>query len=210
MGGPGHVLGAEKGWFVLKHPQTGFTLIETMIGLVIVAVLLFAAIPQFSVFLHNQRLRGAAQGLSAGLQLARAEAVKRNARVEMILTNSDPIATLVNSATANVNGVHWIVRQYDPVTLFYNFIEGRDGATGTGMFDATPVLTTASVATIPFNNFGRTNLTAQVTITLTNPSLGTCAPSGKVRCLNILVPVGGQVRMCDPDSSLAAADTRRC
>lgn len=195
---------------MLNPRQGGVTLVEMMIGLVIVAILLFAAVPSFSIYLHNQRLRAQAQSINAGLQLARAEAVKRNARVEMVFTNNDPIAALVNSVVSSTTGSNWIVRQFDATTTLYNFIEGRESNTGSGIFNDTRVQVSSTSAIIGFNQFGNSTLGVQSTISVTNPALGACAPSGVTRCLNIVVSAGGQVRMCDPDTTLNSWDPRKC
>ena len=68
-------------------------------------------------------------------------------------------------------------------------------------------------ATITFDGFGKTNLPAAATIQVTNPTGGACqisATVGKMRCLNITVQVGGQIKMCDPYPGLAVGDSRKC
>ena len=55
--------------------------------------------------------------------------------------------------------------------------------------------------TITFDGLGKTNLVGAATIQVTNPTGGACqtsATAGKMRCLNVTVSVGGQVKMCDP------------
>lgn len=189
---------------MLGARAAGVTLVEMMIGLVIVGLLLMTAVPAFTHMLQNQRVRAAAEALSGGLQLARAEAVKRNARVEFVLTDDDPIAVTVSSITASTTGRNWVVRYYDPATLFYEFVEGRYTAADT------PIVVTGSDTTVTFTGFGTTTLAAAFTAQVTHPAGGACAPAGPMRCLNVVVGTGGQVRMCDPDTGLAARDTRRC
>ncbi len=60
-----------------KH-EAGFTLIELITILVILAVLASIAIPTFSVWLPSFRLRGAARDLYSSLQMAKLGAVKHN------------------------------------------------------------------------------------------------------------------------------------
>lgn len=197
---------------MLRSAQRGAHLIELMIGLAIVGVLLMTGVPAFTTFMQNQKLRATAETISAGLQLARAEAVKRNGRVELVLTDDDPVAAGVSSITASVSGKNWVVRYYDSATLFYQFVEGRSGSIGSSNLDATTVVVTATDATIPFNGFGATTLGAAATIQITNPTGGACAgPSGgPMRCLNVVISPGGQIRMCDPDSGIPSGDTRKC
>ena len=55
---------------------SGFTMIEVLIVIVILAILSSIAIPGFSRWLPNYRLKGAARDLYSNLQLAKAGAIK--------------------------------------------------------------------------------------------------------------------------------------
>lgn len=182
----------------------GVTLVEMMIGLAIVSLMLLGAVPAFTTMLQNQRLRATAESISGGLQVARAEAVKRNGRVEFVLTDDDPVAAAVSSITPSLTGRNWVVRYYNPATLFYEMVNGRYAQTDT------PVVVTGDANTITFGGFGTTTLAAASTVRITNPRGGSCAPTGPIRCLNVVVSPGGQVRLCDPDTTLSARDTRKC
>lgn len=62
---------------------SGFTLIELMIVLVVLAVMLSVATPMFTRLLHNNQLRQEAHRLLETINLARSEAVKRNLPVSI-------------------------------------------------------------------------------------------------------------------------------
>ena len=79
--------------------QRGFNLIELMIGVTIFSFLLMMAIPSFTIFLQNTRIKNAAETTMAGLNLARAEAVRRNAAVRFQFV-SDLTGSCVLSATS--------------------------------------------------------------------------------------------------------------
>jgi type IV fimbrial biogenesis protein FimT len=64
--------------------QRGFTLIELMVVVVLVAVLLVLAAPSFTDQLARRRLEGVATELSTDLQFARTQAVDDRATVRLI------------------------------------------------------------------------------------------------------------------------------
>lgn len=69
--------------------QRGFTLIELMVTIAVLAVVLGIAIPSFSNIVSSNRVDGGAQELYGALQLARSEAVKRRASVSICRSNAD-------------------------------------------------------------------------------------------------------------------------
>jgi type IV fimbrial biogenesis protein FimT len=205
----------------------GFSLIELMMTLAILGVLLGLGAPRFAEYLRNVKLRSAAESFLAGIQLARSEAVRMNLPVEFLLTTSDPINVNVGTAVASATGANWMVRTADTAT----FISGKLGVEGSGRNSAgaSPIIindtSTAALAdpdpppatpvgSIVFNGLGRTNLTAQAIFKFSNPSAGACVTAGgPVRCLHVVVDIGGQARICDPAVSaaaVAAGDSRGC
>lgn len=75
----------------LRSSQCGFTLIELMITVVIVAVVLGLAVPSFYTTIKNNRLRTNADRLVTSLNLARSEAVKRS--IDVVVCPSSDGAT---------------------------------------------------------------------------------------------------------------------
>lgn len=61
----------------------GFTLIELMVTITILAILTAVAIPSFNSTLINYRLTSISNSFVASAQLARSEAIKRNSRVTL-------------------------------------------------------------------------------------------------------------------------------
>ena len=68
-------------------PKNGFTLIELMIGLSIVALLFMLAMPNYRQFMANTRIRSAAEAVAEGLHVAQTSAIKRNAQVRVLRNN---------------------------------------------------------------------------------------------------------------------------
>lgn len=75
--------------------KNGFTLIELMISLVVLVVLITVAIPGMQGLINSGRLSAAANELSAAVQLARVEALRRNRSV--VLCNSETLTACSNS-----------------------------------------------------------------------------------------------------------------
>lgn len=63
--------------------RNGFTLIELMIGIVILAILTLLALPTFRDFRANTRIRNTADSIVHGVRLAQVEAIRRNENVTL-------------------------------------------------------------------------------------------------------------------------------
>jgi type IV fimbrial biogenesis protein FimT len=200
---------------MLSRRHNGFSLVELIVGLAVLALLMALGVPQYAAFTANARIRATSEGVTAGLNLARAEAVKRNARVEMVLTEDPPVEGLVNSLTPSTSGTNWMVREWVPSTNSYNFIEGKAGAEGSGREESGVLVTSSSTdasydGRVTFTGFGAMAIGQPVTFQFTYPAAGACAAaSGPLRCLNINVSPGGQIRVCDPKVT-DTKDTRAC
>lgn len=79
----------------------GFTLVELMIVLALVAIILAVAIPSFTSTLARKRLEGVASELSTDMQYARSEAVQRNAAVRIIVGTSCYAVHVVGTTPAS-------------------------------------------------------------------------------------------------------------
>ena len=91
-----------------RPQQTGFTLVELMIVVALVAILLALAAPSFRDTIARNRLEGVAGELSTDFQYARSEAVARNAQVGLIAGANcytvfavDPVNAATDCATLN-------------------------------------------------------------------------------------------------------------
>ncbi len=85
--------------------SAGLTLIELLIGFVIIGVLLGLGVPSFTAWLQNVQVRNAAESVLNGLQLARANAVQRNKAVTFSMAGPDSSWTVtIDSPSALENG----------------------------------------------------------------------------------------------------------
>jgi len=170
--------------------SAGMSLIELLIGLVLVGILLALGAPSFAAWLQNVQVRNAAESISNGLQLARASAVQRNKSVTFTMNGPDSSWSVTIDAPSAA----------EPAT-----VQTRNAAEGT----PNAVIATTD-PTITFDGLGKTNLLAAATIQVTNPAGGACGTgTTDMRCLNLTVAVGGQIKMCDPQV-LTAGDSRGC
>lgn len=173
----------------ISGAQIGFSLIELMIGIVIFGILIMAGLPSYTAWLQNTKIRTAAESIVNGLQLARAEAVRRNTNVQFVFgTDTD-----------------WTVSVVAPLTT----VQSRSSAQGSAGVIVTR--TPAAATTITFNSFGRVAANADGSASITQVDVDvptTLLAATASRDLRITLGAGGNVRMCDPNVS--APDTRTC
>lgn len=89
-----------------RHAPAGFTLIELMVTIVLLSVLAMLAMPSFSTWINNNKVRTVSDSLQNGLRFAQAEALRRSRPVVFSLTNSPAPQT---SLTAVANGSGWSI-----------------------------------------------------------------------------------------------------
>src|SRR4051812_28032047 len=97
----------------LPNPMTqrsyGFTLIEMLVTLAVMALLLMVGLPSMNTWMQNTQLRSSAEGIQGGLQLARAEALRRNVQVRFQFVDTFTAACVLKDNAAN-----WIISMNDP------------------------------------------------------------------------------------------------
>lgn len=175
-------------------PVAGFTLIELMITIVVLGVLIMLAMPTFSAWIQNTRIRTTAESIVNGLQVARGEAVRRNSPIQFVMGAGSSWAV---SCVATTPGC--------PDT---NPIQMR--ATGEGSTTSI-IVTPSNGLTVVFDSFG--------TMTTPVPGVGASVrfdvdvdtavlAASESRELRVTIDTGGNIRMCDPNTT--APDPRAC
>lgn len=88
--------------------QLGFTLVELMVAIAIMAIVIAFAVPSFEQIRNGNRLSSGANDLLTALQLARTEAIRRNRAITFCPT--DPGQTdCLSSPTMFDEGFYWMV-----------------------------------------------------------------------------------------------------
>ena len=195
---------------MLSRPaEGGFTLVELLVGIGLVALLLALGMPSMSTYIQNNKISSAASNYYSGLQLARTEAIRANVPVEFVMTNATGVA-----AAPSLAGRNWVVRAVPPAPDVPRLIDQKVAIEGEGV-GAPAVQINMSVAPvgfdgrITFNGFGAPT-DNPYSLDITNPVLGLCAPAGLARCKRINVNSGGQINACDPILVPGSGDSRAC
>lgn len=179
---------------------SGFSLIELMIGIAIMAIVVSLAIPSYQVWIQNTRVRTAAESIQNGLQVARAEAVQRNTRVQLVLdgvSSAWTVGCVVVVADNDGDGV-------DDCPAVIQSRAVSDGSSA----DVTVTTVPADSDTVVFTNLGAVDTTLNP---FTQIDLNSAVLSvGDNRPLRVTLGVGGNSRMCDPATTLSASDPRKC
>jgi type IV fimbrial biogenesis protein FimT len=172
-----------------KSIQRGFTLIELLVGLAIFGILIVSALPSYTAWIQNTKIRNAAESVQNGLQLARSEAVMRNTSVQFVF----------GAASA------WSVSVVAPPQP----LQSRAAEQGSA---GVSVATSPGGNTVTFSSMGRVTANADASASFSQVDFSvpsTVMPPTLTRALRVTVSPAGRVRMCDP-SITDAADTRVC
>ena len=206
-----HLLGRseERGLLVIANAQPrGFTLIELMVALAIVAILMLIGMPSFTTFLRNSEIRSTAESLINGLRAASTEATRQNTRIAFTLagaTNAGWTINPINDPIADTN-----CTDLGPAIQQYASKEAGRSSKVT--------ITPAGTLAVCFTGIGRVWNQGVAPINHIQQIDITSVVAGDARPLRIIIddPRPGAksgLRMCDPDPALAALippDPRAC
>ncbi|HJV27137.1 MAG TPA: GspH/FimT family pseudopilin [Aromatoleum sp.] len=158
----------------------GFTLIEALVTISILAIITAIAAPSFEGAFANFRIRTSAEAIMSGLQLARIEALRRN----------QPVSFTLTTGTAD-----WTVATLSPASQ----IQASKG-NGAGNLS---IETNSSQSAVTFLSSGMVDTSGSrlQQIDISSDLID--------RQLRIAVHNGGQLQLCDPAITISG-DPRTC
>lgn len=171
----------------MRYPvMRGFTLVELMIAVAVLAILMAIAAPSFNNFFDKYRVKRAADTFSSFLINSKSEAIKRNKSVRTVITGTGATwcAGMTENATCNCS----------PVSDCQ--IDGVDRVISSTAFKGVQLLGPATAITPHVFEF-KTNR-------------GTVAGNNSVQLesaaglkLNVVVSQFGRIRLCSPGGSIS-------
>lgn len=177
-----------------RTSHAGFTLIELMVTVGLIAILLGVGVPSLGHWIARAGVTTSAENIQNGLRQAQAEAVRRNAAVDFILTTvtASSITAATTAAPATTGWQSWAIRLSSDNSVIATADLSADAAR------ATLSTSSAAVNALRFNGFGQVTTTAGVAlgapaifdIRNTDPSVRSA------RCV-YLTPAGA-VKVCNP------------
>jgi type IV fimbrial biogenesis protein FimT len=196
----------------MRQAAGGFSLIELMVTITLIAILLVMTISAFGTWSADAHVRAAAESLTNAIRLAQATAVAKG-RTSLFALTADAHPTVGSTPSANAR--NWLA--------MLNVLGGSDETTSSlGMILKSTEGTQHNVtirgpAMVCFNALGRqTSLIASANslataCTAADPvTYQVARNTGASRSFNVLVYAGGRVRMCDAAKSISAANPDGC
>jgi type IV fimbrial biogenesis protein FimT len=195
----------------MRARSTGFTLIEVILAVTVLALILGFGVPSFVETIRNTRVRALAESVQSGLQKAKAEAIRRNRPVGFWLVTP---AVGVPGASCALSGSSgsWVIALDDPAgkcniapsaTVEPRIVE-LAGSTSENINVTATAADGSAASSVTFNGFGQPVASpAPITrIDIAHQQTG-------ARQLRVQISSSGGVRMCDV-AVTETSDPRRC
>lgn len=178
-----------------RRARRGFSLIEVMVTISLLALLLGLAGPSFASWVRGAQVRTAADALQSGLRMAQAEAVRRSRQVVFFRTESKECSA---ASTSSATGNHWVIRTV-PLLVGEAVEQVQCGV----LTDSTDAVLITGTELVCFNSAGRQTANANpgvggsdCELDATGVSRFEVSAPGSERSMRVNVALSGQVRMC--------------
>jgi len=175
---------------IYPHKLSGFTLIEMMVAIAIVAILIALAVPSFGTMIERSRLKALAETVYANLQFAKSEALKGqqsnagNVRVTFKRDGTPQCLGMIRGASD--------CDCLESVTTETDFCQ-IDGA------EKRVLITDADFPGAEISGAGDTSITFDsIRGTATNATITLSSSTTSTMQLNVVVSTLGRIRMCVP------------
>jgi type IV fimbrial biogenesis protein FimT len=209
------VLDHAKGRLVLKRPTRagrGFSLIELMVTVSLIAILLVMTIPAYGTWTADAHVRAAAESLTNAIRQAQSTAVAKG-RTSLFALTADAhpgVGSLPGASTPNWFATLNVLSGSDETRSSLGLILKSTEGTQHQVTISGPAMTC-------FNALGRqTSLASSANslataCTAADPAVYQVSrDSGASRYFKVLVYAGGRVRMCDAAKSLSSTNPDGC
>ncbi len=169
----------------MTHPphrmQRGFTLIEMLVAIVVMAILAAIAVPSFNSIVISSRLKTYSNDLVAALNLARSEAIKRSGRV--VLCKSANGTACTNAGNWAQGWIVFVDGNNDAAVNAGEVIVAKQGALSSGFS------LTGSANVANYLSFDAQGMPKQTSGSVQSGSFTLCpaspAPSGVGRSIDV-------------------------
>lgn len=167
----------DQGSRGLGRGLAGFTLIEVMVTVAVLAILAAVALPAMAGLINNNRLASQANDLVADIHLARSEAVRRNRIITLCRTTDGSTC-----AAANGRWNQWLVFDAGETAAADRVLQSRSASAR--------IQVSAPSASVGFRSDGLARTTAGA---LFSGNIGVCVPADQPaqNMRNINIAAGG-------------------
>lgn len=193
----------------------GFSLIELLVAIVVLALMLVAVGPDTADWMRSASVQNAAETVQSGLRRARAEAIRQGRPVTLWLVSASGSGASPDDGCApSASSAAWVIALDDPSGHCGSPVSAsaaprllvKSGATvGAGVTvssldrdGAAAVSVTFDAAGLPSAGAGKV---ARIDVAHSEPS---------IRHLRVQVSEGGAIKLCHVASDLGSDDPRAC
>jgi type IV fimbrial biogenesis protein FimT len=191
---------------MLTSRNRGFTLIEVLVVIVVLGILLAVGLPSYAIWAQNLRIRGAAEAVQNGLQVARATAIARNTQAILVFRPNSLSHFVYTVPDAGNPPADWQDPDAGPAGSV-DMIRRHDAADDSGGTLATFANGSYMVT---FGPLGAVVANPDPSPALTQIDIKSATSTDPaIRALRVVINPGGSTRACDPAVS-DPADPRKC